>query len=149
MNAQNEIRRTIILPTSRDKVWEAITNPTQIVKWFGDRVEFDNLAVGEMMLFGWEEDLFRGIIADVAPKHRFAYHWEAGKNNLETPFTKISTTLVTFTLEEVPEGTKLTLIETGFAALPEELKLWQFQENTSGWNAELKDLQDYFLQPTE
>ena len=149
MIIQNEIRRTIVLPVSRDKVWDAITNPAKLVQWFGDRVEFDKLAVGEMMLFGWEEDLFRGIIAGISPKYRFAYRWEAGKNNQETPFAEIHTTLVTFNLDEVPEGTRLTMVETGFADLPENLKLRQFEENTSGWNAELKDLQDYFLQLTE
>ena len=149
MTVQNEIRRTITLPASRDKVWDALTNPAKIAKWFGDRVEFDNLVVGEMMLFGWEEDLVRGVIANVSPKSHFAYKWEAGRNNLDTPFEEMTTTLVAFNLEEVPEGTRLTMVETGFSALPSELKLWQFKENNSGWDAELQDLQNYFLVPTE
>lgn len=145
MNVQNEIRRTITLPASRDKVWDALTNPAKIAKWFGNRVEFDNLAVGEMILFGWEEDLVRGVIANVSPKSRFAYEWEAGRNNLDTPFEEMTTTLVAFNLEEVPEGTRLTMVETGFSALPGDLKLWQFKENNSGWDVELQDLQNYFL----
>ncbi len=148
MTSQNEIRRTIVLPVARQKVWEAITDPKKLVKWFGNHIEMDRLAVGEMIIFGWDEDLVRGMIAEVSPQNRFAYHWEAGHNNSE-PYEEMPTTLVTFTLSDVPEGTQLTMVETGFAALPDNLKLWQLQENNSGWDAELKDLTEYFLQATE
>jgi hypothetical protein len=50
---------------------------------------------------------------------------------------------VTFTLDEVADGTKLTLVESGFAALPDRARSKAYRENDSGWNAELKDLQGY------
>lgn len=49
------------------------------------------------------------------------------------------TTLVRFLLEEEPEGTKLTMIESGFASLPENY-FEAFDENTQGWEEELLKL---------
>ncbi len=48
-----------------------------------------------------------------------------------------------FSLESVGEGTRLTLVESGFAALPEDAYDHRFEENSSGWTAELKDLSVY------
>ena len=49
-------------------------------------------------------------------------------------------TLVGFTLVEVPEGTCLALVESGFAALPPAVRATALSDNEGGWNAELGDL---------
>ncbi|MCB9455344.1 MAG: SRPBCC domain-containing protein [Anaerolineaceae bacterium] len=143
MTVQDTIERAVVFPVSRDRVWTAITDPSQLEKWFGTKAEFKRLVVGEPMLFGWGPDeIYRGRIEVVEPMHHFAYRWNSGKSDMETPFDDMPTTLVTFRLEDLPEGagTRLTLVESGFASLPDNLRDKQWQENRSGWDAEIADL---------
>lgn len=144
----DEIRRTIVLPVPQTKVWQAITDPEKITKWFGTIAVIDRLEAGEPIVFGWEGDEnCRGIITEVTPEDTFAFQWEAGKNenSRDASLEELPMTLVTYNLESVVGGTRLTVVETGFASLPEHLKVRQFEENTSGWNAELKDLEAFLV----
>ena len=52
-------------------------------------------------------------------------------------------TLVTFELEEAPEGTRLTITESGFDALPLERRAKAFTENEGGWVAQLSLIAKY------
>lgn len=50
------------------------------------------------------------------------------------------TTTVRFTLESIPEGTRLNLVESGFASLPEGVRDRHLADNTKGWLEELDEL---------
>jgi uncharacterized protein YndB with AHSA1/START domain len=52
-------------------------------------------------------------------------------------------TLVTFELEEVPGGTRLTVTESGFEGLPLERRAKVFAENEGGWQAQLSLIAKY------
>ena len=67
-----------------------------------------------------------------------------------TPATSLSkdssaepTTLVEFTLEDVPEGTRLTVVESGFDALPAGWRFEAFRENESGWIEQMQNVRRY------
>jgi hypothetical protein len=51
------------------------------------------------------------------------------------------TTLVEFRLEEAPEGTLLTVVESGFDRIPKARRDEAFRMNDRGWTAELKNIQ--------
>src|SRR5262245_4315398 len=104
MNSTMEIRRSVIVAADQEKVWQAITQPEHFSKWFGGQIQFERLAVGEAMTFFETE---AGTIAIVEPPERFGFYWTAEKGYpVET--------LVTFHLEAAPEGTRITVTETGF-----------------------------------
>jgi len=46
------------------------------------------------------------------------------------------TTLVSFELRETPEGTELTITESGFDAIPIERRAEAFSRNSDGWDAQ-------------
>jgi uncharacterized protein YndB with AHSA1/START domain len=50
------------------------------------------------------------------------------------------TTLVTFTLDETPEGTRLTVVESGFDQLPPARRAEAFRMNEGGWTAQLQNI---------
>jgi uncharacterized protein YndB with AHSA1/START domain len=77
MSIPNEIRREMVLSGNREKVWSAITDPARIAQWFGTRAEFKRLAVGEQIIFGWDDEVYQGLIAEVEPPRRFAYRWDS------------------------------------------------------------------------
>ena len=52
-------------------------------------------------------------------------------------------TYVEFTLEPVGAGTRLTVVESGFAQLPDDAHRTAFDGNTEGWASELGELVDY------
>jgi uncharacterized protein YndB with AHSA1/START domain len=52
-------------------------------------------------------------------------------------------TYVEFTLEPVGVGTRLTVVETGFAQLPEDAYSKAYDGNTAGWASELSELVEY------
>jgi uncharacterized protein YndB with AHSA1/START domain len=52
-------------------------------------------------------------------------------------------TYVEFTLEPAGIGTRLTVVESGFAQLPEDRYDNAFNGNTDGWASELSELLEY------
>ncbi len=138
----DSIEHTIVIPAPIERVWDAITIPEQMVEWFGTRVEID-LRVGGMMVFGWDDDLNVGRIKSINKPTEFVYQWRSYVSDLETPIDDLPTTQVCFTLESVDEGTRLTMKETGFAALPPDIYERAFSGNASGWTSEMDDLMVY------
>lgn len=133
MTSTMEIRRSVVVTASREKVWRAITQPEHFSKWFGGEIQFERLAAGEAMTFFGTEP---ATIAIVEPPERFAYRWVA-----ETGYS--AETLVTFHLEAVPEGTRITVTETGFEALPEDVRHIPFERNGKGWSIQMDSIAAY------
>ena len=133
MKSTMEIRRSVVVAADREKVWQAITRPEQFSEWFGGKIQFERLAVGEGMTFFETEP---GTIAIVEPPERFGFYWTA-----ETGYPV--ETLVTFHLETVPEGTRITVTETGFEALPEEVRQTPFDRNSEGWSIQMENIAAY------
>lgn len=140
----DRIEREMIVPNPPDQVWEAITEPRSLSQWFGDVAEVDLRPGGEAR-FGWTEygSVFNAVVEVVDPPHTFAYRWSAVPNG---PLEAATSTLVTFSLSEVREGTRVRVVETGFASLPEDLYDRSLEENTKGWESEFDDLRRHLLQ---
>lgn len=139
MPVQDRIERVVTLPVSRDRVWRAITEPAEIARWFGTVTELDLRPGGDLRF----EDA-RCRVEVVEPPRRFAYSWHPGsEQHVDVPLAELPLTLVEFILDEIPEGTRLTLIEAGFASLPTEMYERAFRENTGGWEEVIDKLVAY------
>ena len=138
MTLSDRIERTMVLPAPRQRVWEAITKTEQLAHWFGVVSDMD-FRVGGAIHFTWnnERSPYTGRIEVIEEPHRFAFRWSSyaiGHPNLGLAPT--ASTLVEFTLEELAEGTRLTLVESGFASLPQAIPAGEaYQENQHGWQA--------------
>jgi len=53
------------------------------------------------------------------------------------------TTLVVFELEEVPTGTMLTVVESGFDLLPPKRRAEAYRMNDQGWAAQMKSVEQH------
>ena len=53
-------------------------------------------------------------------------------------------TYVEFTLEPVPAGTRLKVVESGFAQLPADTRRHAYDSHAEGWASELGELAGYF-----
>ena len=128
------IEREMVLSHPVERVWRAITDPAELANWFGDTARLD-LRPGGDGLFTWEGDASAAVVEVVEPPRRFAFWWTPGVGDTVTPENR---TLVDFTLDAVEGGTRLRLVESGFAALADGGR--QRSDNVEGWTIELGDL---------
>lgn len=143
---QNAIERELIIPVARQKVWDAITRPDQISKWFSDSVAME-LQPGSPIVFHWDGyGDRRGQVETVDPPYRFAYRWISSDDaDQSIPFDAVPSTLVEYTLDETAEGTRVTVVESGFAALPADIRENLLRGNTEGWISQTTRLLDYLV----
>jgi uncharacterized protein YndB with AHSA1/START domain len=136
----DSIERELILPAPPERVWTALTRADQLSAWFGTEASVD-LRPGGEVTFRWDgstgpRGATRGVIETVEPPNRFAFRWQPSQDSVQT-------TRVEFTLEPHPDGTRLRLVESGFASLPPELRGGCHESNTAGWQRELDELALY------
>jgi uncharacterized protein YndB with AHSA1/START domain len=144
------IEKTATLKAPLAKVWRAISDSAAFGAWFGMTIDGpfvegetvmgaiaktqvdDEVAKHQAPYVGMPCEL---RIERIVPRQLFAFRWHPGADPDLGP--DAPTTLVTFELEEVPEGTRLTITESGFDALPLERRAKAFTENEGGWEAQL------------
>ena len=138
MEKVDRIERRIEVSAPVERVWEALTDAADVAQWFGDVVEID-LRPGGRARFGWTQydSVVDAVVDIVEPLQRFAYRWAAvaGVGVEDGPSTRVE-----FTLVATATGTEVTVVETGFAALPDDIYESTLRENRSGWKAEMRDL---------
>jgi uncharacterized protein YndB with AHSA1/START domain len=136
----DSIERELILPVPPARVWTALTQPDQLSAWLGTQPTID-LRPGGEVIFTWDDSTGpsgtgRGVIETVETPKRVVFRWQSVADN--EPMTRVE-----FTLEPHPEGTRLRLVESGFASLPPELRGGCHESNTRGWQRELGELAQY------
>ncbi len=140
---QDTIERRLLIRGDREEVWNRLTNASEVVKWFCERIEGE-LKLGEeaVLIWGVHRCLIKVVVWEEG--RRFGYRWIPGVNDDRRPLQEELTTLVVFTLREVQGGTEVEMIERGFASLPADMAPDAHRENISGWDAELAELQESF-----
>ena len=139
----DQIKRVVDLPVDISRAWRVISTPEEISNWFSDQVSFE-VEVGAEIVFDWDDYGQKfGRVEVIDPPHRFGFRWLAGDAGLKIPIEEDNSTLVMMELSEIPDGTRLTVTESGFSKLAAELQKSEFLKNTSGWDYELKDLMNY------
>jgi uncharacterized protein YndB with AHSA1/START domain len=140
------IEREVMIDAPVERVWALVTEAEHLGRWFGDAGADVDLRPGGAMALRWSEHgTARGRIEAVEPRHRFAFRWAPFKDPAGVEPTDGNSTLVEFTLSSEGHGTRLRVVESGFAALDcsEEQRRENLDGNTEGWRMELGELQDY------
>jgi len=150
------IRKTTTLRAPLAKVWNAIGDSAAFGTWFGMKLDGPfvegQTVTGAIAMTQVDDAIAKfqepyvGVrcelrIERVAPPRVLAFRWHPGAEADTSP--SAPTTLVTFELEEVPEGTRLTITESGFDAVPLERRAKVFAENEGGWEAQLSLVAKY------
>jgi uncharacterized protein YndB with AHSA1/START domain len=136
----DRIERTIELAHPPERVWAALTTAEGLGTWFGNSAEID-LRVGGQAKLTWDSgDTATLTIERVEPPHVFGYTWPVYGLPADDP----RRTYVEFTLEPSGTGTTLTMVESGFAQVPDaDVHKVAFSGNTKGWTNELGELVAY------
>lgn len=135
----DRIERTIQLAPPPERVWAALTTAEGLGSWFGHRAEVD-LRVGGLARLTWDSgDTATLTIERLEPPRVFAYTWPIGG----LPDSDPRRTYVEFTLEPAGTGTTLTVVESGFAQLPDADHDKAYRGHEEGWTNELGELVTY------
>ena len=140
----DRIEKQVVLRAPRERVWRAIADAEEFGRWFGCRFE-GQFAPGARLPGkmvdppGYEHLDWEVLVERVEPESLLAFRWHPGAD----PVPSDPMTLVTFTLEEVPEGTRLTVVESGFDALPAERRARAFTDNEGGWIEQMERVKRY------
>ncbi|MDB5169359.1 MAG: Aha1 domain superfamily [Candidatus Saccharibacteria bacterium] len=139
---QDSIEKVIVINAPQEKVYEAITSPERITSWFPSAIE-GTLNVGDRPILDFGEHGKNQIYVESAKPHEyFAYRWIPGSRHFIGDVLSQPNTLVEFIIQEVENGTRVTLKETGFASLPAEVRDQKLAENTGGWDYMLNRLKE-------
>ena len=150
----DRIEKTVVLQAPLERVWRAISDAREFGSWFGMALDgpfvAGNRVVGTIAPTQVDPDVAATqaphagtrVVLDVEavePMRRFAYRWSPDIG--DGGATHATTTLVTFDLEPVDGGTRLTITESGFEALPGDLRGEAFRRNDGGWSQQMKNIE--------
>ena len=139
MGVPDRIERTVRIDRPVERVWTAITTAEGLGTWFGERAEID-LRVGGTATLSWTSgDVAQLRIERLEPTTVFGYTWRISGLPEHDP----RRTYVEFTLAPSGSGTRLTVVESGFAQLRDDSYRKAFDGNTEGWGHELGELVEY------
>jgi uncharacterized protein YndB with AHSA1/START domain len=137
----DRIERSVDLAHPPAKVWAALTTSEGLSAWFGDRATIDLRPGGAAeMTFG------SGLTVDMRVERVeeptvFGFTWRLP----DLPEDDPRRTYVEFTLEAMSAGTRLRVVETGFAQLPDDSRRKAYDSHAEGWVRELGELAEYLL----
>lgn len=138
------IERSIVIGASRERVWAVLTEPAFLGRWFGngEPVKVDLRPGGLLVFDHGVHGVIPARVETVEPPRRLSWRWSQGAAGEEPDDT--NATLVEFTLtgDESSAGTRLTMVESGFArlGLPADEAAVRHRANSGNWPGKLDQL---------
>lgn len=143
----DRIEKQIELKAPISRVWRALTEYREFGEWFGVRLEGPfapgQTARGQITHRGYEHVKFEMVVQNMEPERLFSYTWHPYAVDSKVDYSKEEPTLVEFKLEETPEGTLLTVTESGFDKIPEDRRAEAFRMNEGGWAMQMESIKKY------
>src|SRR5258706_11408850 len=133
----DRIEKKIVMRASRARVWRAISSFEEFGTWFGmvlkGPFEVGTRVEGKITTPGYDHLTVTMHIERIEPEHLIAYRWHPNAIDPKKDYSSEPMTLVEFSLRELPGGTELTIVESGFDSLPIERRAKALESNAGGW----------------
>lgn len=144
----DRIEKHILLRVPRPRAWRAIATAAEFGAWFGLKLDAEFVAGQDVPGRiveppGFEHIPLSLMVESVEPESRFAFRWHPYAIDPAHDYSGEPTTLVEFLLEDVPEGTRLTVIESGFDQIPPGRRTEAWRMNDEGWGIQLENIARY------
>jgi uncharacterized protein YndB with AHSA1/START domain len=143
----DRIVKQIQLHAPPARVWRALTDYKEFGAWF--RVSLESPFVpgkttrGRITYPGYEHLVMEVVVQKMEPERLFSFHWHPYAIDPKVDYSKEPPTLVEFKLERAGTGTALTVIESGFDAIPAGRRDEAFRMNSGGWAEQVKNIEAY------
>lgn len=144
-SSTDRIEKSIVLKAPRARVFRALTDSREFGAWFG--AAFDGAFAanqtmrGKITIKGYDHLTIEILVERIEPERFFSFRWHPYAIDPTADYSKEPTTLVTFTLADAPGGTRLTVVESGFDAVPAARRAEAFRMNEQGWAAQMKNVE--------
>jgi uncharacterized protein YndB with AHSA1/START domain len=149
----DRIEKETVVRAPRTKVWRAITDSQEFGKWFQAKITDPFVqgapARGRITHPGYEHLTIDVHVERIEPERFFSFRWHPYAIDPQVDYSQEPTTLVEFELEEIPEGTRLRVTESGFDQIPLARRAEAFRMNSSGWAGQLGNVARYVEQPEQ
>ncbi len=142
----DKIVKIVQLQSPIARVWKALTDHEEFGHWF--RVNLDQefqvggKSTGQMTFPGHEGTPWVVYVERMEPERLFTFRWydseDGTKQSDDQPALRVE-----FQLEAIPSGTRLTITESGFSALPHPRRIEMMRGNREGWNIQAENLARY------
>jgi uncharacterized protein YndB with AHSA1/START domain len=146
-SSTDRIEKQVTFEAPRSRVWRAITDVEQFNKWFGVSLTTPFTpgaeVSGKINIPKYDHVTMTIWIETMEPERFFSFRWHPYAIEEGVDYSAEPTTLVSFALEEVPGGTELTIVESGFDAIPEERRAKAFSMNSSGWAGQAENIRKF------
>jgi uncharacterized protein YndB with AHSA1/START domain len=147
----DQIVKTVTLKAPVARVWRALADHNEFGQWF--RVKLDQpfapgaLSTGKITYPGAEHYPWRATVERMEKERLLSFRWHHFDENSDVDVSEQPTTLVEFRLEPVPDGTRLTITESGFDSLPDARRAEIVRGNTEGWNIQADHIAAHVASP--
>ncbi len=143
----DRVERSIELRAPRSRVWRAVSNPKEFGAWFGlgESLELvGDFVPGARIAGKWRvegRDVVEHFctIDEIEPERMLSFHWVPYEVPAGEDHAKHQQTRIEFRLEDMAGGTRLTVVESGFAKLPPD-KQYKRDQNGDGWTLQLQSI---------
>jgi uncharacterized protein YndB with AHSA1/START domain len=165
MTNSDRIEKRVRLRAPVSRVWRALTDAREFGQWFGVELagafvvgasltavfsaEFNEAAIiAQQKKLGLspsgirkpEKNFVFCTVERIEPERYFSFRWIPYAIDAEADVNEEPKTLVEFLLEEIPEGTSLTIVESGFDRVPAHRRQRAFRMNEAGWSAQAENI---------
>lgn len=141
---EDRIIKVVELKAKPARVWRALTDHKEFGTWFRAKLDqpflVGELSTGRMTYPGYDHLPWRARVKRMEEGRLFSFQWHDYDEESEIPVEEQPVMLVEFQLEQTPDGTRLTITESGFSALSNPRRLEVLRDNTQGWNIQAKNI---------
>lgn len=129
-----------VFPHPVEVIWKALTSGALMSRWLMEPTGFEPV-VGNRFTFqttpagAWDGTIHCEVL-EVVANERLSYAWKGGHDSNEGYGSRLET-VVTFTLAQVAEGTRLRLVHSGFM-LPKNDSA--YRNMSEGWKKVVRRL---------
>jgi uncharacterized protein YndB with AHSA1/START domain len=172
MASTDRIEKQVTLRAPIARVWRAVTDAQEFGRWFGCKL-VGAFAEGETVTGTFTGTLDETALMDhqermglrpskvrlpadnavfctverIEPQRYFSFRWIPYGIDAEADLHGEPTTLVEFRFEEVSEGTRLTITESGFDNVPAHRRERAFRMNEGGWAGQIENARKHVERP--
>jgi len=138
---EDRIEQDIMINASLDRVWELVSEPGWWVPTAAV-APVDHTPGHQVVRETEKLGRYPVEVVRVDPKTYAAFRWASHEPGAD--LTAANTTLVEFRLEPAGDAIKVSVVESGFAAIdaPDAVRTQAWKDNTGGWQEEMAGLRE-------
>jgi len=158
----DRIVRSAVLRAPLSRAWAAVSDAGRFGRWFG--VELDRgfeegaTITGRIVPTAVDAEVARlqephrgkpfvFVVERIEPMRRITFRWHPFAIDPAQDYSAEPMTRIVFELQEVEGGTRLTITESGFDAIPAQRREEAYRANEGGWEHQLDLVGKYLAAP--